>query len=189
MDSANDPGGFRLGADVSVPAGVADPVGVAASGDDVSAASATAPVQQVVLAATTSPSGSAGDYSATPLSESGSWTAGGSTGAFNYSYPVQVPAVPGGLEPQVSLGYSSQAVDGLTSSTNDLESFGFAGPAFAFRFGDAGQEVVADFFEAVPLGGVGAEHGAADAPLTELVAMFPQFRTCFCCRALACPRE
>jgi hypothetical protein len=39
----------------------------------------------------------------------------------------------------------------------DLESFGFAGPAFAFCFGDAGVEVVADFFEAGPLGGVDPE--------------------------------
>ena len=39
----------------------------------------------------------------------------------------------------------------------DLESFGFAGPAFAFGFGDAGVEVGADFFEAVPLGWVDAE--------------------------------
>ena len=39
----------------------------------------------------------------------------------------------------------------------DLESLGFTGPAFALGFGDAGQEVVADFFEAVPLGGVDSE--------------------------------
>ena len=71
----------------------------------------------------------------------------------------------------------------------DLESFGFSGPVFAFGFGDAGVEVVADLFQAVALGGVDAEEGASDAPLTELVAMFPQFRTCFGCRALACPRE
>jgi hypothetical protein len=71
----------------------------------------------------------------------------------------------------------------------DLESFGFAGPAFAFGFGDAGQEVVADLLEAVPLCGVDSEEGASDAPLTELTAMFPQFRACFGCRALACRRE
>jgi hypothetical protein len=34
----------------------------------------------------------------------------------------------------------------------DLEAFGFAGPAFAFGFGDAGVEVVADFFQAAALG-------------------------------------
>ena len=39
----------------------------------------------------------------------------------------------------------------------DLESFGFAGPAFAFGFGDAGEEVVADLFQAAPLGGVDAQ--------------------------------
>jgi len=45
----------------------------------------------------------------------------------------------------------------------DLESFDLAEPAFAFGFGDAGSEVVADFSDAGPLGGVGPEHGAADA--------------------------
>jgi hypothetical protein len=45
----------------------------------------------------------------------------------------------------------------------DAESSGFAGPSFAFCFGDAGEEVVADFFEAVALGGVDAEEGASDA--------------------------
>ena len=50
----------------------------------------------------------------------------------------------------------------------DLESFGFAGPAFAFGFGDAGVEVVADFFEAVALGGVDSQEGAADAAFSEL---------------------
>ena len=77
----------------------------------------------MVLAATTSASGSAGDYSATPLSEAGSWAEGGSSGAFTYSYPISVPPVPGGLAPQVSLDYNSQAVDGLTSSTNNQASW------------------------------------------------------------------
>jgi hypothetical protein len=45
----------------------------------------------------------------------------------------------------------------------DLESSGFAGPAFAFGFGDAGVEVVADLFQAVPLGGVDSQEGASDA--------------------------
>jgi hypothetical protein len=54
----------------------------------------------------------------------------------------------------------------------DLESFGFAGPALAFGFGDAGQEIVADLLEAWPLGGVDPEERASDAPLTELTVMF-----------------
>jgi hypothetical protein len=67
-----------------------------------------------------------------------------------------------GLEPAGGggIGLSEFVVGGGEA---DLESFGFAGPAFAFGFGDAGEEVVADFFEAVPLGGVDAQEGAADA--------------------------
>jgi RHS repeat-associated protein len=76
-----------------------------------------------VLAATAATSGSGGDYTATPLSEAGTWAAGGSSGAFTYSYPIQVPPVPGGLEPSVSLNYNSQLVDGLTSSTNGQASW------------------------------------------------------------------
>ena len=53
----------------------------------------------------------------------GTWSAGGESGAFTYSYPVSVPPVPGGLEPKVALGYDSQSVDGLTSSTNNQASW------------------------------------------------------------------
>ena len=97
----NDTSAFRLGANVTLPA-----------------AGST-----LILAATTSTSGSVGSYSATPLASAGSWQAGGSSGAFTYSYKVTVPPVPGGLAPQVELGYDSQAVDGLTSSTNNQASF------------------------------------------------------------------
>jgi hypothetical protein len=64
------------------------------------------------------------------------------------------PAAGGGF------GLSDLAVRGGEA---DLESFGFAGPAFAFGFGDAGAEVGADFSEAGPLGGVESQEGAADA--------------------------
>ena|SRR5260370_41003479 len=49
----------------------------------------------------------------------------------------------------------------------DLESFGFAGPAFAVGFGDAGGEVVADLGDAGPLGGVGPVQGASQAAFSE----------------------
>ena len=45
----------------------------------------------------------------------------------------------------------------------DLESFGFAVPAFAFGFGDAGDQVVVDLCDAGPLGGRGPVHAAAQA--------------------------
>ncbi|MEV4433292.1 polymorphic toxin-type HINT domain-containing protein [Streptomyces sp. NPDC049585] len=72
-----------------------------------------------VLAATADAQGSTGDYKASPLEASGSWSAGGSTGAFNWSYPIHVPAVPGGLQPSVALNYSSQTVDGRTAASNN----------------------------------------------------------------------
>ena len=42
----------------------------------------------------------------------------------------------------------------------DLESFDFAEPAFAFGFGDAGDQVVADFGNALALSGIGPVHAA-----------------------------
>ncbi|MFJ8364449.1 RHS repeat-associated core domain-containing protein [Streptomyces sp. NPDC093984] len=80
-------------------------------------------VQPMVLAAVASGSGGGGSYAATSLAPSGQWSAGGSSGAFSYSYPISVPDVPGGLTPSVSLGYSSQSVDGRTSSTNAQSSW------------------------------------------------------------------
>ncbi|GIE53843.1 hypothetical protein Ani05nite_73770 [Amorphoplanes nipponensis] len=65
----------------------------------------------------------AGDFTATPLLSSGSWAAGSSSGAFTYSYQVQVPETAGGLMPKVNLGYSSQSVDGRTSATNNQASW------------------------------------------------------------------
>ncbi|MFG3031779.1 RHS repeat domain-containing protein [Streptomyces sp. NPDC048253] len=76
-----------------------------------------------VLAATAAASGASGDYKATSLKASGSWTAGGSTGGFTWSYPIDTPTVPGGLKPSVSLGYNSQAVDGHTSASNNQPSW------------------------------------------------------------------
>ena len=51
---------------------------------------------------------------------------------------------------------------GLCSGETDLQAFDLAEPAFAFGFGDAGYEVVADLGQAAPLGRVGPEKRAAD---------------------------
>ncbi|WP_330264770.1 RHS repeat-associated core domain-containing protein [Streptomyces griseorubiginosus] len=79
--------------------------------------------QPMVLAAEATASGGGGTYAATSLAPSGQWSAGGSSGAFTYSYPISVPDVPGSLTPSVSLDYSSQSVDGRTSSTNAQSSW------------------------------------------------------------------
>ncbi|GHA88326.1 hypothetical protein GCM10010305_34930 [Streptomyces termitum] len=77
----------------------------------------------VVLAATDSAAGAGGSYKATSLAPSGSWTAGGSSGAFTWSYPLKVPAPPAGPAPKVAFTYSSQAVDGKTSVANAQASW------------------------------------------------------------------
>ncbi|MEV7419038.1 RHS repeat-associated core domain-containing protein [Streptomyces sp. NPDC089919] len=76
-----------------------------------------------VLAATAESGGPTGDYKATSLQASGSWTAGGATGAFTWSTPIAVPSVPGGLSPKVALGYNSQSVDGRTAAANAQPSW------------------------------------------------------------------
>ncbi|MFD5324010.1 RHS repeat-associated core domain-containing protein [Streptomyces sp. NPDC127092] len=76
-----------------------------------------------VLAATGGGAGSSGDYAATSLQPSGKWSHGGGSGGFNWSYPVQVPPVIAGPKPDIALSYSSQMVDGRTSTTNNQASW------------------------------------------------------------------
>jgi hypothetical protein len=75
----------------------------------------------VVIAAdgSSSSGGGGGDFTATTLKPSGSWSAGGATDGFSWSYPIPVPGVPGGMKPSLALSYNSQSVDGLTSRTNN----------------------------------------------------------------------
>ncbi|MGW1875658.1 RHS repeat-associated core domain-containing protein [Streptomyces sp. NPDC001975] len=108
LASANDSTARRLSADITLPA--------------VNSSIATEQAS-VVVAATSSAGGGGGDYSATSLKPSGSWQAGGSTDAFHWSYPIDTPSVPGGLEPKITLDYNSQSQDGLTSSTNNQASW------------------------------------------------------------------
>jgi RHS repeat-associated protein len=77
----------------------------------------------LVVAADSAPDGSAGTFTATSLQASGSWQSGGSNGGFEWSYPINVPNVPGGLSPSIALSYASQSVDGMTSSTNTQASW------------------------------------------------------------------
>ncbi|MEU1542050.1 ricin-type beta-trefoil lectin domain protein [Actinacidiphila glaucinigra] len=77
----------------------------------------------VVLAATDGGSGAKGDYTATPLASAGTWSAGGSSGAFTWSQAVQVPPTPAGPAPSIAFGYNSQVVDGRTSATNNQASW------------------------------------------------------------------
>ncbi|TDC29285.1 RHS repeat domain-containing protein [Kribbella albertanoniae] len=81
-----------------------------------------------VFAMQAAASGPAGDFGATALAPSASWSVGGSSGDFNWQYPMRTPPGTGGPTPQISLGYSSGGVDGRTSSTNNQTSW--AGEGF-----------------------------------------------------------
>ncbi|MER5539553.1 RHS repeat domain-containing protein [Streptomyces mirabilis] len=84
---------------------------VAASGDS------------AVIGAVDSGGGAGGTFMATPLVSNGKWEAGGSSGAFMWSYPLAMPAAPAGPVPGVSLTYNSQAVDGRTAIASPQSSW------------------------------------------------------------------
>lgn len=71
-----------------------------------------------VYAMSSGPSGTDGNYAATPLTASMGWKAGGSAGNASYSVPIEVPQATAGPTPELSLNYSSQAVDGMTPDAN-----------------------------------------------------------------------
>ncbi|MGH3169818.1 MAG: hypothetical protein ACRDN0_28555, partial [Trebonia sp.] len=73
----------------------------------------------MVVAAVAGSSGSNGNFAATSLKPSGTWSAGGSSGDFTWSYPITVPPSAGGAAPKVQLSYDSAAVDGQTAQTNN----------------------------------------------------------------------
>ncbi|MFD0817340.1 RHS repeat-associated core domain-containing protein [Micromonospora zhanjiangensis] len=80
----------------------------------------------VALAAVAGPAndgGIGGTYAATDLKPSGTWSGGGNTGAFTYSYPINVPPAASSLVPDVSLSYDSDSVDGQTASTQAQASW------------------------------------------------------------------
>jgi RHS repeat-associated protein len=85
--------------------------------------------QPVVLAATSTTyttgdsdggdgGGPAGSYTATTLKPSGSWSAGGSSGDFTYSYPIAVPPAASDMMPSIGLSYDSGELDGQTAATS-----------------------------------------------------------------------
>lgn len=86
-----------------------------------------------VVALTAGASGPTGDYTATPLSPSATWQAGGQNGSFTWSYPLRVPPGVNGPTPQLGIGYDSGSVDGRTASTNNQPSW--VGDGFSLESG------------------------------------------------------
>ncbi|MCC0098955.1 hypothetical protein K7B10_30100 [Streptomyces flavotricini] len=119
LKTKNDTRTGRLSAQISTPGTTAN----AGKPAQKSMSAAAAAPGAMVLAATADASGPTGDYKATSLQPSGAWTSGSPTGAFSWSYKVDVPSVPAGLRPTIGLGYSSQAVDGRTAASNTQGSW------------------------------------------------------------------
>ncbi|MGE5155882.1 MAG: hypothetical protein ACM3JP_00100, partial [Betaproteobacteria bacterium] len=87
----------------------------------------------VMLAADAGSNSAGGDFTATPLSPSATWSAGGSTGDFNWNYPLRVPPAMGGPQPNIAFSYSAQSLDGLTSAVNTQPSW--VGDGFSYDSG------------------------------------------------------
>ncbi|GIM95753.1 RHS repeat-associated core domain-containing protein [Paractinoplanes toevensis] len=93
--------------------------------NDVAAKRATADVAvgaTTLMALAAAPSGPSGNYGATSLNASGTWSAGSSSGNFSWSFPMRVPPGLNGPSPTLELGYSSQSVDGRMVSSNNQPS-------------------------------------------------------------------
>ncbi|WDH79298.1 hypothetical protein PTQ19_02300 [Microbacterium esteraromaticum] len=80
-----------------------------------------APTMLVAASGPTAANG-AGTYSATPLKDSSSWDVTEQTGAFSWTYDMAVTDPGVGPVPDLGLAYNSQAVDGLTGSSNNQPS-------------------------------------------------------------------
>ncbi|MEV1068454.1 RHS repeat-associated core domain-containing protein, partial [Streptomyces sp. NPDC050263] len=108
---------------VSAKVGIAEPADGPAT-QFMKAAGSAAPAA-TVLAVTAAAAGSGespkgtGSYSATPLAESSSWEAGGSSGSFTWSYDFTLPPAAAGPQPPLSLSYDSGSVDGRTARSNN----------------------------------------------------------------------
>ncbi|WP_212831709.1 RHS repeat-associated core domain-containing protein [Catellatospora sp. TT07R-123] len=105
----------------------------ATSGNTVGTAADTAAPAGTLMALDAGPASSAGDYAATPLSSAATWTAGGSSGDFTWSYPMRSPPALGGPAPSVALSYTSSSVDGQMAATNNQPSW--IGEGFEFDGG------------------------------------------------------
>ncbi|MGX4657915.1 polymorphic toxin-type HINT domain-containing protein [Micromonospora sp. SCSIO 07396] len=86
-------------------------------------ATVQADVGVATYAMTATESSAQGDFGATALAPSSKWNVSPSSGAFNWSYPLRVPPVPGGASPSIVLSYNSQTVDGRTAATNNQGSW------------------------------------------------------------------
>ncbi|WP_408630968.1 RHS repeat-associated core domain-containing protein [Micromonospora inositola] len=96
--------------------------GVATADVSVTSAPAAAAGSGSLLMLAAGSSGSDGDFGATGLAPSSTWSSGGSAGDFSWSYPLRIPPATGPA-PSIALSYSSSAVDGRSEVTNNQPSW------------------------------------------------------------------
>ncbi|MFJ4873261.1 RHS repeat-associated core domain-containing protein [Streptomyces sp. NPDC088757] len=133
LETSNDPVTNTVTATVDTAAdGTVTPAsatGTAQSGPAIMQASyntvtpAAAGGDKAVIGAVDSGAGPGGSFKATSLASSGTWSAGGSSGAFTWSYPMVMPPAPAGPAPNVTLSYNSQTVDGKTAVSSPQASW------------------------------------------------------------------
>lgn len=75
-----------------------------------------------VLMVTADVDSESGNFGASPLSPSNTWSTDLRSGAFSWSYPINTPDVPGSFTPTLGLSYSSGGIDGRTGGTNNQPS-------------------------------------------------------------------
>ncbi len=121
LRSENDPKAQSVSAQVQLakatPAGLSSQLASDAAASGVSVFAVTAAAAGGGEAANGS-----GDYSATELSASSSWEAGGSSGSFTWSYGFALPPAAAGPAPSIGLSYDSGSIDGRTATTNNQGS-------------------------------------------------------------------
>ncbi|WP_157546286.1 RHS repeat domain-containing protein [Hamadaea tsunoensis] len=116
------------------------PLATANDGRTATATVHVAAAQDTMVALTAGGSSGDGDYGATPLKASGTWSAGGNSGGFSWSYDLRTPPALGGPAPSVSLSYSSQAVDGQMAATNNQTTW--IGEGFSYNPGEISRSYV-----------------------------------------------
>ncbi len=107
------------------PSSGAAPNGESSSAADTAAASGDGAVYTLAAAAssTSSVGMPSGNFTATDLKPSGTWTVGPAGGGMSYSYPITAPPGPAGAGPKLALEYSSAGIDSLSSATNNQGSW------------------------------------------------------------------
>lgn len=117
---------------LTTPGAKCAPVEVPAT-NNTAARTVTADIAGGLFALAAAQDSAQGSYTATKIAASSKWSVAGSSGALSWSYPMDVPPVPGSFSPQIALSYNSQAVDGRTAATNNQGSW--IGEGFTYEPG------------------------------------------------------